>query len=112
MNDEPALLRRLERRGFRTVDVRDLTMPQIHAALREAAIIVSLDGSHITHIYYTAPEQAVLVTLIPDDRFVDVHKNYCDCIGMGYGFLVCRRAGAGYDVDLDDLERTLDLVPA
>lgn len=112
LNNEDAVIHRLEQRGFRTVDIHNLELAEIHAALQHASTIVSLDGSHITHIYYMAPEQAVLVTLIPDDRFVDVHKNYCDCIGMGYGFLVCRRSGSGYDVDLDDLERTLDLVPA
>lgn len=112
LNNEDAVMHLLDRRGFRTVDVHNLELAEIHAELRNASIIVSLDGSHITHIYYLAPEKATLVTLIPDDRFVDVHKNYCDCIGMKYGFLVCRRAEDGYDVDLDDLERTLDLIPA
>lgn len=111
LNNEEALIHRLERRGFRTVDVHNLELHELQTALHNATTIISLDGSHITHIYFMAPEDAFLVTLIPDDRFVDVHKNYCDCIGMGYGFLVCCRAGRGYDVNLDDLERTLDLVP-
>ena len=109
LNDEDAMIRRLERRGFCSINIQDLELGEIHAALCEATVIVSLDGSHITHIYYTAPENAALVTMIPDDRFVDVHKKYCDCVGMRIGFLVCGRAGDGYDVDL---ERTLDLVPS
>lgn len=110
LNNEDALIRRLEQRGFRTVDVQNLELTKIHAALQDASIIVSLDGSHITHIYYMAPEKSTLITIIPDDRFVDVHKNYCDCVGMGYGFIVCQRVGDGYDVNIDDLERTLDLI--
>ena len=112
LNNEAALIERLETRGFQTVDVKDMDLDQIRDALAGASTIVSLDGSHITHIYFCAPSNAALVTIIPDDRFVDVHKHYCDCIGLTFGFIVCRRQGAGYDVSIDDLERTLDLVAA
>lgn len=91
---EPALL------GARDVALRTL----------DARVVVSVEGSHLSHILYTLADDGVLVVLQPPDRFALPYKEFTDCLGMRFAFLVGHPADGGFSIPPADLPAILDRV--
>jgi hypothetical protein len=75
----------------------------------DARIVVSVEGSHLSHVVLSMADNGVLLVLQPPDRFATVYKEYTDCVHMRFGFVVCDKSHTGFVVNMDDLRRTLDL---
>jgi hypothetical protein len=74
----------------------------------DAPVIVSIEGSHLSHVAYTLRDEGTLVVLQPADRFALNYKELTDCLGAGFGFLVCDASAGGFTAPLDQLRRMLD----
>lgn len=99
------------RRGFRVVDVTKDDVPSILAACAGARVVAGVEGSHLVHgIMMLKPGMSVL-TLQPPHRFCSVIKRTTDPDNQHYGFVVGQAHSDGFSVDLDEVERTLDLLP-
>jgi len=48
--------------------------------------------------------------LQPPDRFNNVFKDYTDCLGLNYSFVVGHPVAGGFEIRIEDLVRTLDIV--
>ncbi|MNF13771.1 hypothetical protein D3C80_2157320 [compost metagenome] len=52
-----------------------------------------------------------MLTLQPPNRFVSYYKYLTDRDSQHFGFVVGMPEGDGFIVDIDEIERTLDLFP-
>lgn len=98
-------------RGFQIVDVTKDSVSTILSACSGAQVIIGVEGSQLIHgIMVLEPGKAVL-TLQPPDRFCGVIKRTMDRDEQHYGFVVGHQEANGYRIDIDEIERTLDLFP-
>jgi capsular polysaccharide biosynthesis protein len=113
LENELELAERLRaRRGFRIVEPEQLGVPAIVAACAGARTVVGVEGSALLHGILLLPPGGAVVALQPPGRFVGLLKHLTDRDGQHFGFVVGTPAGDGFRVDGDELERTLDLLPA
>jgi hypothetical protein len=98
--------------GFRSVVPSALSVREVGVALRDAALIVSVEGSNLNHLHFFAPEGVALVCLQDPRRFYAYHKGLMDLYDGRFGFIVGqpdRHAADRYGVDIEALMRTIDL---
>jgi hypothetical protein len=100
-----------EKRGFRILDIGKADVPTIVATCAGARVVVGVEGSHLIHGILVLPPGGAILTLQPPNRFVDSYKLMADRDHQHFGFVVGMAAGAGFRVDPDEVERTLDLFP-
>lgn len=105
----PEVERYLVSQGARIVDPDSMSVEEIVRDMMDAKIVLSTEGSHIAHAIYTMADDAVLCVLQPPGRFNNVYKDYTDCVGMRYAFVVGSPGEDGFSVDTADIARTLDL---
>jgi Glycosyltransferase 61 len=110
LRNEDAVASRLALRGFRVLDIESRpSASQVVSMLAGAEVIVGMEGSNLAHAILCASEGAFIVAINPADRFNNVYKDYCDNLGMKYGFTVAAFDGTGgYFADLTSLETLLD----
>lgn len=108
--NEDAVIASLQRRGFEVFDLAGASAQQIYARFRDAEFVVSLDGSHLNHLYFSMQPGARLMTFVPGDRFTMTQLGYCAAAGLRYGFMVVDPTPAGYHVSIADLNDSLDLM--
>jgi capsular polysaccharide biosynthesis protein len=107
--NEPEVEERLSRRGFIVLDPTASSVDELVQACVGSPCIVSVEGSALAHGLMAAADEGSLVAIQPPFRFNNVFKDYTDCIGLKYAFVVGERVSDSFRVDLDELERTLDL---
>jgi hypothetical protein len=102
------------RSGFRVIDPMRNDVPAILAACKGARTVVGVEGSALMHGLMTLEEGGSVVTLQPPSRFVSVYKNLTDRDSQYFAFVVGKPVGRRGDfvIDSDELQRTLDMLPA
>jgi hypothetical protein len=100
----------LEGQGFIIVDPDKSTANEIASSLLGARLIVGLEGSHMTHSVYTVAQNGGVCVLQPPYRFNNVLKNYTDCLGIAYGFVVGRASEGGFTIEPNELLQVLDKI--
>jgi capsular polysaccharide biosynthesis protein len=89
--------------GFHIVDPEQSTVQEIVAATQGARLVVGLEGSHLLHCIYTMAQNGGLCVLQPPFRFNNVLKNYADCVGISYGFVIGEANEHGFAINPDEL---------
>lgn len=100
----------LSDQGFTIVDPEKTSAREIVLQTLEAKIIVGVEGSQLVHGLFTIGEEGVMLTLQPPYRFNNVYKDYTDCLGLKYSFVVGKQVVNGFKVSIEDLARTLDKI--
>lgn len=100
----------LAARGFAVVDPDRLSSEEICRHLRGARMVVGVEGSHLAHAIYTMAADGVVCALQPPHRFNNVYKDYADCLGMRYAFVIGVPGSGGFMIAEDDLARTLERI--
>ena len=112
LRNEMAIAEHLHQsRGFRIVDPLKTDVPSIIAACAGASIVVGVEGSQLVHGVNVLRPGGALLTLQPPNRFVSYYKYLTDRDSQHFGFVVGMPEGDGFIVDIDEIERTLDLFP-
>lgn len=93
--------------GFRIVDPDALPCEDIVRQIMGAKLVISTEGSHLGHAAYAMGEDSVLCVLQPPNRFNNVYKDFTDCLGHRYAFVVGAPAEGGFVVQLDEIQRIL-----
>lgn len=107
--NESEVAESVTKRGFLVVDSREHTAKELVSFCLEADVVIGVEGSHLAHGVLWMPPRGTLVVLQPPDRFNCVHKDYCDCIGIRFAFIVGDpREGGDFWIDVPRLERLLD----
>jgi hypothetical protein len=113
ISNESALIEALILRNWRVIDSDKSSIKELQAALCNARVVVSIDGSHLDHAQLSCKSGAIIICLIPHDRFTMIHLNRCRAHGVRPGFVVLTGTiHDGYYVELDEVLRTIDLADA
>jgi hypothetical protein len=110
IQNEDEIVETLVNRGFAVVDVASDPLESILGTLVNAIIVISMEGSHIAHCNFALPKGGGLLTLQPSDRFTGVHRDWSECLGSRFGFVVGPRRASGYYFSSSEILRTTDLM--
>lgn len=94
--------------GFCIVDPDKLSSSEIVHATLGAKFVLGVEGSHMAHALYTLADEGTMCILQPPYRFNNVYKDYTDCLGLRYAFVIGVEVEGGFIVNIDDLKRLLD----
>ena len=100
----------LKNRGFAIINPSRMSASEIVRQTLGAKLIVGVEGSQLTHGLFSMADDGTLLTLQPPYRFNNVYKDYTDCLGMKYAFVVGKEVADGFEINLEDLARTLDKI--
>ncbi len=106
--DEVALF--LKSRGFKIIDVLNLTAVEIAQQITGAEIVVGVEGSQLLHALFSMSQDGAIVILQPPYRFTQNNGSYADALSIRHAFVVGDTSDQGYTINLDELARTLDMV--
>ena len=98
----------LHKQGFTILDPQALSVSEIVQQTLGAKVVVGVEGSQLIHGLFTLVDRGTILTLQPPYRFNSVFKDYTDCLELNYAFVVGREVEGGFEIDLNDLEKTLD----
>ena len=107
---EQLIIDALTKRGFVVADIATDSLEHIIRTLLKAKIVVSLEGSHIVHSVFAIPNHSGLLVLQPANQFSAVHRDWSECLGIRFGFVVGNAGSAGYSFSLSEILRTVDLL--
>lgn len=108
--NEPEVEAALLARGFIALDPAQQPLDVLLDRLADARIAIGMEGSQMAHAVHTVRPGGALVCLMPPDRFNNLFKAYADAMDLLYAFTLCEAAPGGYRMNLDRLQRLLDLV--
>lgn len=94
--------------GFTIIDPSKLSATEIVRRALGAKIVVGVEGSQLAHGLFSVADGGIILTLQPPYRFNNLYKDYTDCLGMRYAFVVGKQVSSGFKIELEDLARTLD----
>jgi len=97
--------------GFRIVDVTKHSVSEIITACVGAQILVGIEGSHLMHGLMVLQPGASVLTLQPPNRFCGVIKITTDMEKQNFAFVVGIPKDDGFYIDMEEVERTIDLLP-
>lgn len=103
MANEAQLEAVLAQQGFTIVDPMTTSALDVARMSLDARLVVSIEGSQISHAQFSMADDAALIVLQPPDRFCMQYKEFTDALGMRFGFVVCRPGEEGFNVDIPEL---------
>ena len=108
LQNETDIEARLSREGFEIVDPATESADTIMTKTAGAPVIVSVEGSQLSHAIYTMADRGSMVVLQPPDRFSLSYKDFTDCVDMHFGFVVGTLAQQGFQIDIDEVLTIVD----
>lgn len=109
--NETEIIDYLSKEGFDIIDPAMLSAEEIAARCYGAAVSVGVEGSHMAHAFVQMFAGASLLLIQPPARFNNPFKDLCDAVGIIYGFAVADPMSEGFNMPIDRLVRTLDMLP-
>lgn len=101
-----------EKYGFKLVDPSKLDVDSILNLCAGAQIVAGVEGSQLMHgISVLSPGTSLLI-LQPANRFVTAYKSMADREEINFGFVIGSVGEQGFTVDLEELDRTIELLPS
>lgn len=109
ISDEDRVAEVMSARGYRIVPIYGSSVAELACELSAARRVITMEGSHLNHVYYLSPQGVDVCVLMPADRATFTHRFVTHAFGGRFGYLVCPRVGNSYRIDVDQLERTIEL---
>jgi hypothetical protein len=75
-------------------------------------MLISIEGSQLSHALYTLGDEGGVLTIQPPSRFFNSHMDWVRALNMRYGLVVGEERQSGFHLPVDDLLRTIDLMDA
>jgi hypothetical protein len=108
--EEEQLVEALAKNEFIILDVANDDLDQILRILLRAKLVVSMEGSHITHCCFTLADDCGLLVLQPSDRFTAFHRHWAARVGLHFGFVVGTPSASAYRFSTSEILQTVDLM--
>lgn len=108
IENEPELEAMLESAGFDIVEPSVLSAQEIVRRTLGAGLVISVEGSHLSHVIYSMADDGAFLILQPPDRFAMAYKEYADRMDMPFGFVVGIPVPGGFRVDLPELQGMIE----
>lgn len=100
----------IQKRGFVVLNPTRMTVQEIVRSMGGTPLVLGVEGSQMNHGLLNLADHGTVLTLQPPYRFNNVLKEYTDCLGMGYAFVVGQAQGDGFYIHPDVVQQTLDLI--
>lgn len=112
LENESIVIDHLSKRGFDIIHPEKMQAEGIIHRLWNTPLIISVEGSAISHAILTMAHHAGALILQPPNRITHDFKRILDAKEHPFGFYVCQATSEhGFIVDdLDDLDRLIDKV--
>jgi hypothetical protein len=110
--NEKEIIDTLRHRGVKIIEAETMTVQELIVELYGARIIVSIEGSQLSHALYTLRDGGGVLAILEPDRFMNPHMDWTRALGMHYGVVIGERRATGLHVEVDSLLRTIDLLDA
>ncbi len=98
--------------GFSIIDPTTESVETMLQKSLGARIIVGVIGSQINHGLFSMADGGAEIALFPPFWFDNNHKDFMDCMGMRYGFVVGETVPEGFKINVQELEQILEKVQA
>jgi Glycosyltransferase 61 len=110
--NESEIIEALSRRGVIVVQPEKQSVRELIRDLFGARIVISIEGSQLSHALYTLSDEGGMIVIQPPDRFFNSHMDWARALNMKYAIVVGEQHDLGFRLPVDDLLRTLDLLDA
>jgi hypothetical protein len=110
--NESEVVEALMLQGVKIVQAEALSVPDLIAQLLGARIVVSIEGSQLSHALFTLCDEGGILAIQPPDRFFNSHMDWARALNMRYGVVVGEERPSGFHLPVDDLLRTIELMDA
>jgi hypothetical protein len=100
----------LQAQGFEVLRPEELTPTQIASRTMGAEMVIGVEGSQLLHALLTLAPGGVICSIQPPFRFVNVIRDYTNCLDMRYATILGHVAEGGFRVQMDGLKRLLDRI--
>lgn len=108
LENEPEVEAWLMARGFAVVDPQTQSALEIAHACLDAPIIVSVEGSQLSHAIFAMADAGAMLVLQPPGRFSLSYKEFTDRLDMRFGFVVGEPSPTGFTLQPSRLGWLLD----
>jgi len=102
LSNEADLVAALENVGFVVIPVT-APLEDILSACAGADVTLSMEGSHMSHVFFASNPGALHVTINPADLFNNVYADYMPSLDMHIGTFVAQIDDEGYRVNIPRL---------
>ncbi len=106
--NEEAVLETLASHGIEIVTPESDTESFI-AKILDAALVISVEGSQLSHAVYTLRKGGGLLVIQPPDRIFTSHIDWANALGMDIGVIIARQQDDGFTTTAEEILRTVDL---
>ena len=110
IQNEDEIIQFLVNRGFVVIDVETDSLPHIISTLLGAKIVLTIGGSHVAHCIYASQTNSGLIVLQPPDRFSAIYRDWAECVGFRFGYVVGMVGASGYHFPIRDIAATIELM--
>lgn len=110
LTNEAVIEDHLAKLGFDIVEPATLSADEIARRTLDAPIVVSVEGSHMSHVVYSMAASGTLLVLQPPDRFAMAFKEFTDQIGIRFAFFVGDPDHGGFAIDPSAFSRFVERV--
>lgn len=111
--NEADIIEHLERRGVEILEPETISAKRLVEALYGARLVISIEGSQLSHALMTLREGGGVLAIQEPDRFFNSHMDWAHPLGMRYGIVVAQRGGdGGLRLPPSELLHTIDLMDA
>ena len=110
VDNEEEIQDALVKMGFVVLDVAKDTLERIVSGLLNAKLVVSVEGSHVSHCTATLPENSGIILLQPANRLATIHRGWADNLSVHYGLVVGKQTNRGHHFEKNEIMKTVDLM--
>jgi len=98
--------------GFTVLEPETMTPLEIVQQIKGTKMVATVEGSNLVHAYNSIADDGTILVIQPPHRFSNATKDYTDCVGLNYAFLVAHEGAnpSEFSVDIAELERTLEKI--
>lgn len=110
--NERELVEALSARGILVLKAETLAIDELIRQLSGATIVISVEGSQLSHALFNLRDKGGVLAIQPPDRFFNSHFDWARALEMQYGVVIGIAQETGFYVPIDEILKTLDLLLA
>jgi hypothetical protein len=112
LSNENEIVLALARQGVVILQAEMLSAKELVDELFGARIVISVEGSQLSHALYTLRDDGGILVIQPPDRFFNSHMDWARALSFRYGIVVGEQIEGGFHLPTDDLLRSIEAMDA